>query len=103
MAATVKSMGVPVPDTDIVSNEESKAIRNSMGMMEYQQQGQTFIRPAWADCLHSHQYIIETVASMNPSEQGAYSNVLASVGGGDIESLSLNRPLKRANYQIVLE
>ncbi len=94
-----------VPDRPagaLVALDGQKAIRQSLGPIEHQQQGVKITRTAWADTLLTHQRVIDIVDSMSDAELQVYERILNEAGGGNILSIQFERPVARADYAAVL-
>jgi glutathione S-transferase len=90
------------PAGTLVALDGEKAIRQTLGEIQYRQQGFTITRTGWADPLLTHQRVIDTANSMTEAERQLYSAVLLQAGGESILKIKFERRVTRSNYAAVL-
>jgi len=90
------------PSGSVIALDGVKAIRQSLGEIEHQQQRITITRTAWVDTLLTHQRVIDIVDTMNDTERQVYEGILEQAEGDTILSIRLERPVTRNDYAAVL-
>lgn len=94
------------PEGALISINADSSNRQTMGKMEFVQQGVTFKRDAWPDILLMHQYVLEVVDAMTPAEKGRWSELMRLVGGEVFLEVRMSRPVvsikNKAPYAFVV-
>lgn len=90
------------PAGAIVGLDEERTIRQSLGQIEHVQQGVNVERMAWPDTLLLHQEVTAIVDVMNSEDRNEFETFMRGIGGGDVLSIRLSRPIKRDDFSTVL-
>ena len=90
------------PTGSLVSINNGKQLRQSLGMITHIQQGVEISREAWPDILLMHQDFVEIVDSMSDPVQKNFASIMKGIGGDDFLTVELPRPIERAPYSILL-